>query len=58
MDECEEILRNLFPDDVASLTPHDPIDKLTIALCEKLVDDAPVGDPRWLTNTIGSRGKS
>lgn len=56
MEECQDILRNLFPPNVASLTPNDPIDIFTVSLCEKLIDDAPVGDPRWLMSSAARRG--
>ncbi len=46
-EECHDILRMLFPPNVPSLTPSDPIDIWTVGLCQKLIDDAPVSDPRW-----------
>jgi len=47
MEECQDILVSLFPSHVPSMTPNDPIDIWTVGLCEKLIDDAPVSDPRW-----------
>lgn len=49
-DEAINTLTLLFPANVPSLAPHDPLDISTVALCEKLVDDAPISDPRWLNN--------
>lgn len=40
----------LFPPNVPSLAPHDALDISTVALCKKLVDDAPISDPRWMNN--------
>jgi len=56
LDECLEILNGLFPPGQPSLTPHDPVDIWTIALCEKLVDDAPIADPRW-ASAFGRSGE-
>lgn len=55
-DDAINILTALFPPNVPSLAPHDPLDISTVALCEKLVDDAPISDPRWMT--FGRNGKS
>lgn len=50
MDECCAILNSLFPSNVPSLTPHDPIDSATLAIAERLIDEAPSADPRWGTS--------
>ncbi len=57
VDECSEILNNLFPPNVGRTTPNDPIDLWTVALCENLVDDAPLRDPRW-NATLGRAGNA
>ena len=55
-EECQDILNSLFPSNVPSLTPSDPIDIWTVALCEKLIDDAPMSDPRWGSSIAIGRG--
>ncbi|ODN04961.1 hypothetical protein Ocin01_01707 [Orchesella cincta] len=56
IDDALLTLAGLFPSNVPSLAPHDPLDKSTVALCEKLVDDAPLSDPRWMAN-FGRHGE-
>jgi hypothetical protein len=46
-EESLDILQRLFPSNAPSGAPHDPLDISTFALCEKLMDEAPVADPRW-----------
>lgn len=56
-EECIQILEELFPADVPNRAPHDPVDLLTVELCENLVDDAPPSDPRWASG-LGKFNKS
>jgi len=54
-ENAQEILHGLFPSNVPNMAPNDPLDKSTVALCEKLMDEAPVADPRWAA-TFGRSG--
>ncbi|CAG7724934.1 unnamed protein product [Allacma fusca] len=44
--ECQEIISTLFPANKSEWSPYDSIDITALALCEKLIDDAPATDQR------------
>ena len=46
--DCQDIINTLFPSGAGEWSPQESIDMTAIALCEKLIDDAPPSDQRGL----------